>query len=110
MNDSINEMFSSYEDERIQYTDSTYDIVSKVAYMIGVPLRVFENPHEPPKLEIYMVLNKDKNARIIRHLSILRTSIERGFGHISEKMKYQYKSILNMPEHIPQCVCQLETA
>lgn len=102
MNDSINEMFDSYEDERIQYTDSTYDIVSKVAYLIGVPLRVFENPHEPPKMELYMVLNKDKNARIIRHLSILRTSIERGFGHISEKMKYQYKSIFNMPEHIPQ--------
>lgn len=102
MNDGIDEMFTSFEEERIQYTDSTYDIVSKVAYLIGVPLRIFENPHEPPKMEIYMVLNKDKNARIIRHLSILRTSIERGFGHISEKMKYQYKSILNMPEHIPQ--------
>ncbi len=102
MNDNSNEMFGGFEEERIQYTDSTYDIVSKVAYLIGVPLRVFENPHEPPKMEIYMVLNKDKNARIIRHLSILRTSIERGFGHISEKMKYQYKSILNMPEHIPQ--------
>lgn len=102
MSDNSNEMFGGFDEERIQYTDSTYNIVSKVAYLIGVPLRVFENPHEPPKMEIYMVLNKDKNARIIRHLSILRTSIERGFGHISEKMKYQYKSILNMPEHIPQ--------
>lgn len=36
------------EDERIQYKDSTYDIVSRVAYLIGVPRRIFDNPHEPP--------------------------------------------------------------
>ena len=41
------------EDERILYKDSTYDIVSKVAYLIGVPKHIFENEHEPPKLEIY---------------------------------------------------------
>ena len=34
--------------EKIQYKDSTYEIVSKVAYLIGVPLRIFENEHEAP--------------------------------------------------------------
>ena len=91
-----------FEDERIRYKDSTYDIISKVAYLIGVPKRVFENEFEPPKLDIYETLDKDKNARIIRHLCIIRTSIERAFGHISDKMKYQFKSILMMPEHVPQ--------
>ena len=27
----------------------TYTVVSKVAYLIGVPKRIFENEHEPPK-------------------------------------------------------------
>lgn len=94
--------YEEFEDERIRYKDSTYEIISKVAYLIGVPKRVFENEYEPPKLETYETLDKDKNARIIRHLCIIRTSIERAFGHISDKMKYQFKSILMMPEHIPQ--------
>lgn len=90
------------DDEYAAYKDSTYDIVSKAAYLIGVPKRIFENAHEPPKLDIYEVLDKDKNARIIRHLCIVRTSIERAFRQINEKMKFQYRSILTMPEHIPQ--------
>ena len=53
-----------YAGEQIAYKDSTYELVSKVAYLIGVPLRIFENEHEPPKLEIYQQLDKDKNARI----------------------------------------------
>ena len=68
------------EDERIQYKDSTYDIVSKVAYLIGVPKKIFENEHEPPKIEIYEVLDKDKSARIVRNLCIVRAAIERNFG------------------------------
>ena len=96
------ETYEEFEDERIRYKDSTYDIISKVAFLIGVPKHIFENEHEPPKLDIYERLNKDKNARIIRNLCIIRTAIERGFKHISEKMKYQYKTILSVPEHIPQ--------
>ena len=38
--------------EKIQYKDSTYEIVSKVAYLIGVPFRIFENEHESPRMEI----------------------------------------------------------
>ena len=94
--------YEDFEDERIRYKDSTYDIVSKVAYLIGVPLRVFENEHEPPKLEIYQRLDKDKNARIIRHLCIIRTCIERGFAHINGKMRTEFKSILSMPEYVPK--------
>lgn len=94
--------YEEFEDEHTRYKDSTYDIVSKVAYLIGVPKHIFENEFEPPKLAIYERLDQDKNARIIRHLCIIRTAIERGFKHISEKMKFQYRTILSMPEHIPQ--------
>ena len=37
-----------YAGEQIAYKDSTYELVSKVAYLIGVPLRIFQNEHEPP--------------------------------------------------------------
>lgn len=90
------------EDERILYKDSTYDIVSKVAYLIGVPKHIFENEHEPPKLEIYELLEKDKSARIIRNLCVVRAAIERRFGKINDKIRKEYKTIYSLPELIPQ--------
>ena len=33
------------EADIIRYKDSTYEIVSKIAYLIGVPKRIFENEH-----------------------------------------------------------------
>lgn len=78
------------EADIIRYKDSTYEIVSKIAYLIGVPKRIFENEHEPPKMEVYERLEQDKAARIIRHLCIIRTAIERNFKHINEKMRFDY--------------------
>ena len=49
-----------YAGEQIAYKDSTYELVSKVAYLIGVPLRIFQNEHEPPKIEITTGLNRIK--------------------------------------------------
>lgn len=31
-----------YAGEQIAYKDSTYELVPKVAYLIGVPLRIFK--------------------------------------------------------------------
>lgn len=92
----------SITDDKVAYKDSTYEIVSKVAYLIGVPKRIFENEHEAPKMEIYSKLDQDKTARIIRHLCIIRTAIERNFRHINERMKFSYLSISSMPEYVPQ--------
>lgn len=94
--------YEEFEEERTCFRDSTYSIVSKVAYLIGVPLHIFERQYEPPKIEIYESMDKDKNARIIRHLCIVRNAIERGFGHISTLMRQEHRSILSVPEYIPQ--------
>ena len=102
LTEDLIETYEEFEDERIQYKDSTYDIVSKIAYLIGVPKSIFENEHEPPKLETYQLLDKDKNARIVRNLCVIRASIERKFGKINEKMRMEYRSILTMPELVPQ--------
>ena len=82
------------DSEIIAYKDSTYELVSKVAYLIGVPKRIFENEHEAPQLEIYEQLDKDKTARIVRNLCVVRTSIERNFKHINDKMRMEYKTAL----------------
>lgn len=83
-------------DERIAYKDSTYEIVSKVAYLIGVPVRMFENEHDPPKLEVYERLSQDNLCsgialRASSTSSFLRRGwysklVQKGFGHRSERL------------------------
>lgn len=88
--------------------NSTYTIVSKIAYLIGVSLRIFENEHEPPKLEIYIELEQNKNARIIRNLCRLRTAIELNFKAINEQMLYEFKNLFSLPDLVPtECIEQL---
>lgn len=95
-----------YAGEQIAYKDSTYELVSKVAYLIGVPLRIFQNEHEPPKIEIYDLLEQDKNARIIRNLCIIRTAIERNYRKINDIMRMEYRGLLSMPEILPMSSMQ----
>ena len=80
----------------------TYTIVSKVAYLIGVPKKIFENEHEPPQLSEYEELEQNKSARIIRNLCILRASIERNFGVINKEISRNYKTINSLPQYVPQ--------
>lgn len=100
---------NSYEESDIgsdeevrRYKDSTYEIISKVAYLIVVPKHIFENENHSPKLEIYNELDGDRNTRTIRHLCIIRNSIERSFKNINNKTRYEYRSPLSLTEHIPE--------
>ena len=105
-NPSLNQNGIEYNGEQIAYKDSTYELVSKVAYLIGVPLRIFQNEHEPPKIEIYDRLEQDKNARIIRNLCIIRTAIERNYRKINDIMRMEYRGLLSMPEILPMSSMQ----
>lgn len=87
--------------ERAAPKDNTYAIISKVAYLIGVPRHIFENEHEPPQLDEFQQLETNKNARIIRHLCIIRTAIERNFKYINNQMRTEFKSILSLPQVVP---------
>ena len=89
------------EEEKIVYRDSTYELISMIAYLIGVPKRIFDNEYEPPKAEVYARLEKDKNARIIRNLCSVRTAIERNFKAIHNRMRMDYRTIFSMPEYVP---------
>ena len=92
----------------VLYENGTYMVISKFAYLIGVPTRIFENEHEPPRMEWYEILRQDRNARIIRNLCMLRTAFERNYKHIYQAMRYDMKGIISMPEYVPrECIDQL---
>ena len=44
---------------------STYRISSTVAYLAGVGRRIFENEHEPPKLDVYQELEKEDRKSVV---------------------------------------------
>ena len=97
------------EEEKSVGKEATFEIVSRVAYLIGVEKCVFENEYEPPKMEIFQMMEKERTARIIRNLCMLRTAIQRRYIKIKKAMKFEYKGLLGMPELIPQqSIRQLE--
>jgi len=92
------EIIPEYND----YVNGTFAVVSKVAFLIGVDKKHFENEHEPPKLEWYHTLSKDKNARILRNLCLIRNSIERNYSAIYTAMTSDVKNLNTLPQYIPQ--------
>lgn len=95
--------FSGYqEDARVRTQDNTHEIVSKVAYLIGIPREHFETENEPFRWDLYKELDAAKNARLLRNLCVVRASVERWFAEISERIQKEYKSIYTVPEYIPQ--------
>lgn len=90
------------EDARVRTQDNTHEIVSKVAYLIGVPQEHFEAENEPFRWDLYKELDAAKNARLLRNLCVVRASVERWFAEISERVQKEYKSIYTVPEYIPQ--------
>ncbi len=93
--------FPAESGDETKYKNSTYFVISRVAYLIGVPRTIFENPHSSPELSIYEQLDADKNARILRNLCMIRTGLMRYFRQIGKAMMYDLKNIDSLPEYIP---------
>lgn len=47
-------------------------------------------------------MDRDKNARIVRNLCLLRTAIEQNYGKIYRAFQYDLKNLHTLPEYIPQ--------
>lgn len=93
------------EQDGKEFPNSTFTIISKVAYLIGVPKRFFENEHSSPKIEIYQDMDREKNARIVRHLCILRTAIEQNYGRIYRAFQYDLKIYTHCRNTSPRRAC-----
>lgn len=101
LNSSEDEPYRESEDDIKQYKCSTYEIVSKIAYLIGVPRRIFDNEHTSPKPEIYDKLNTDRAARIVRNLCAVRTAVERNFKNINNIMRTP-SALMSVTEYLPK--------
>jgi len=102
------DIYSAYQD-LVYSKESKCDIISKVAYLIGVKKAIFENEAQPPQLSTYQALELNKNARIIRNLCMLRNAFEHNYGKILDMNHTQYiYSPASMPELIPgECITGL---
>lgn len=89
------------DNEYRDYRESTHTVTSKIAYLIGVKKTIFEKEHSSFDLNIFNKLDADKNARIIRHLCIIRTSILRNFNKINNAFKFEHRGIRTVGEFIP---------
>lgn len=91
------------------YQNTTHNLVSIVAYLIGVNQTNFlEDSAKTLKQSTFRSLELNKNARIIRNLCIIRTGIEKHYTAIRTAFYYDMKNIGTIPEYIPsQSVQQL---
>ncbi len=105
----LSEMFSNMQNapkESKKNDGEQYEIVSRVAYLIGVYKKAFDNDPGHLKIGIYEKLETEKKARIIRNLCLLRTQLEHNFLKICQGIQRDGKSIIGMPEFMPMDVMQ----
>lgn len=77
------------------HTDE-YDIVSKVAYLIGVPVQYFENTEL--SLDVYDMLDKRSECRIIRNLCYIFTTIQKNYTYFRNSMANELKNLHTLDE------------
>ena len=104
INEDESEESDQSEEKRKAYTEfrnSTYNIVSLMAYLIGVDKIRFGESDTPYLIDVYAQAAKDKNARIISNLSRLRTAFEKNYMRIANEFNTVLKNIGSIPELIP---------
>ena len=85
---------------------SKRDIVSRVAYLIGIDGKYFgigQDGNIAPQFHrsVYDEMNTDKEARIVRNLCRLRTKLQRNFKAICVEMNSDVKNIDSVPDLVP---------
>ena len=88
------------------YRNAKHNIISLMAYLVGVEKEHFEPDYTPAKIEIYERLDKDKNARIVRNLCRLRTALMKNYSTIRSEFRYSLKNIGSLPDLIPSDAVQ----
>lgn len=96
-------------EELSTHLNNTYELVSKVAYLIGVALKAFEG-NQTLQLSWFRQMEQDRNARVIRNLCRLRTILFRRYKQINTELYYNLKNLNTLPEYIPEeLLTQLST-
>ena len=91
------------------YLNNTYEIISKVGFLIGVNKGIFENENSTLDYNWFLLMEKEKSARIIRNLCALRTQLFRQYKKINPQIFYNMKNLDALPEYIsPELLQELE--
>lgn len=91
------EEFAGFTEEQdMNRKNETYEIVSKIAFLIGVREEYFIDDRRFEK-KWFDTLRQDKNARIIRNLSSLRTIIFCNYSRINQAIFYDLKGLYDIP-------------
>ncbi len=94
-----------FEEPKRPYTDyrnPKFNIISIVAYLIGVDRKHFEPEHSSPQMETYERLEGNKSARLIRNLCRIRTALLRNYSAVTSEFRYGIANIGSLPELIPK--------
>lgn len=83
------------------YAENTYNIVSRVAYLIGVDARFFGAEDKRYDGGVYQMLDEEKSSRIIRNLCLLRTAFHKRFKQIDNAIRFDLKRLTDLPELLP---------
>lgn len=78
----------------------TKEIVTQMAYLIGIYEDKIENRYEKECAEVLNRIKNNKNARIIRILCMIRTAMMYNYERIDSKIRYEMKNIDHMEEYI----------
>lgn len=96
-----NQQKPSALDKKIIYNEfqnSTYTLVSPMAYLIGIDKENFgEENARPFLLKSYEELDAHKEARIIRNLCRIRTAMERNYPAIVNEFRMSFRNIGSVP-------------
>ena len=108
-----NQQKPSLLDKKIIYNEfqnSTYTLVSPMAYLISIDKENFDEENARPfLLKSYEELDAHKKARIIRNLCRIRTAMERNNPAIVSEFRLSIRNISSVPDLIPsESVAELE--
>ncbi len=87
----------SKREKYLERRSDEHEIVSKIAFLIGVPDSHWKTQYSVLDMSVYQQLQENTQARIVRNLSGLRTEIERNFKHFSNLIYTELKNLHTIP-------------
>lgn len=103
--EELHETMTQTQRQEETNSSSNHEIVSITGYLLGVDASRFltkeQNPNRALFIEEFNKLEQNKHAKILRHLCILRTSIEVSFKSINNAM-HQNSYELESFDYIPK--------
>lgn len=97
--DIPNNIYENMELDPIHYKSQMYEIVSKVAFLIGVKEHLFENDQTHFDKNLYNEWIQNTNTRVVRNLCLVRSFLFMKYKAINNAIVYDMKNINILDEY-----------